>query len=179
MTSTLYSCHILIKLESSWQIFEKYSNIKFHKICPEEAEFFHADWHDMTKLTFSSRSFADALKNFRSMNMDGLSVNISATLGYFNVFCWWILIGDFPATQVVVGIVPFGNCGSAGLWRVDDERQLEWVAEIWTKAVGFIGQQGFLYTLRLCLRGKQPAAWGYRSGEYEKWSSEIWRRVVG
>jgi hypothetical protein len=31
---------------------------------------------------------------------------------------------------------------------------VEWVAAIWTKAVGFIGQQGFLYTLRLYLRGK-------------------------
>jgi hypothetical protein len=31
MWSTRYSCQILMKLESSWQIFEKYSSTKFHE----------------------------------------------------------------------------------------------------------------------------------------------------
>ena len=31
MQCTLYSCQVLMKLDFSWQIFEKYSNIKFHK----------------------------------------------------------------------------------------------------------------------------------------------------
>ena len=31
MYSTRYSCQILIKLEFSRQIFEKYSNVKFHE----------------------------------------------------------------------------------------------------------------------------------------------------
>jgi len=31
MQSTRYSCQILVKLEYSWQIFEKYSNINFHE----------------------------------------------------------------------------------------------------------------------------------------------------
>jgi hypothetical protein len=31
MQSIRHSCHILIKLEFSGQIFEKYSNIKFHE----------------------------------------------------------------------------------------------------------------------------------------------------
>jgi len=30
MYSTLYACNILIKLQNSRQIFEKYSSIKFH-----------------------------------------------------------------------------------------------------------------------------------------------------
>jgi len=29
--NTRYSCHILMKLEFSWQIFRKHSNIKFHE----------------------------------------------------------------------------------------------------------------------------------------------------
>ena len=34
------------------------------KICPTEAELFHADrWTDMTKLTFAFRNFANAPKN--------------------------------------------------------------------------------------------------------------------
>jgi hypothetical protein len=32
MKSIRFSCHILMKLEFSRQIFEKYSNIKFHEI---------------------------------------------------------------------------------------------------------------------------------------------------
>jgi len=31
MYSTCYSCPVLVKVEYSWQIFEKYSNIKFHE----------------------------------------------------------------------------------------------------------------------------------------------------
>ena len=31
MWSTIYFCQILLKLETSWQIFEKHSNIKFHE----------------------------------------------------------------------------------------------------------------------------------------------------
>jgi hypothetical protein len=40
-----YSCQILIKLEFSHQIFEKYSNSKFHNIRPVEAELFHVHRH--------------------------------------------------------------------------------------------------------------------------------------
>jgi len=31
MKSTHYSCHTLLKLEFSRQVFEKYSNVKFHE----------------------------------------------------------------------------------------------------------------------------------------------------
>jgi hypothetical protein len=63
-------------LEFSRQIFEKYSNIKFHKIRPMKAELFHADrWKDgrtdrptdgqtdMTKLVVAFRKFENAAKN--------------------------------------------------------------------------------------------------------------------
>jgi hypothetical protein len=43
MSSTRFSCHILIKLEFSRQVFEKYSNIKLHLIRPVGAELFHTD----------------------------------------------------------------------------------------------------------------------------------------
>jgi hypothetical protein len=42
-----YCCEILIKLEFSQQILEKYSNIKFPKIRPVGSKFFHEDgWTD-------------------------------------------------------------------------------------------------------------------------------------
>ena len=54
----LVSCQVpiilvqfLTKFKFPQQIFEKYSNIKFTKICPVEAELFHADRQtDMAKL---------------------------------------------------------------------------------------------------------------------------------
>ena len=51
-----YSCHILMKPEFSWQIFEKYSSI-VTKICPMEAKLCHADRqmdrHDEANCCFS------------------------------------------------------------------------------------------------------------------------------
>jgi len=43
MQSARYSCQILMKREFSPQIFEKYSNIKFHENSPVGIELFHAD----------------------------------------------------------------------------------------------------------------------------------------
>ena len=46
LSSTRYSCQILMKLEFSWQVFEKSSSIKFHEnssIRPLGAELLHAD----------------------------------------------------------------------------------------------------------------------------------------
>jgi len=43
MLSTLLSCPILIKLEFSREIFENLQISNFTKICPVEAELFHAD----------------------------------------------------------------------------------------------------------------------------------------
>jgi hypothetical protein len=52
-----------MKLEFSRQIFEKYSNIKFHEIHPVRTELFHADGQtdeqtDMTKLIIAFRNLA-------------------------------------------------------------------------------------------------------------------------
>ena len=64
MSSTLYSCPILMRLEFFWQFFEKYSNINFKKIISVGDELFHADGQtDMTKLTVAFRNFANAPKN--------------------------------------------------------------------------------------------------------------------
>jgi len=60
-----YSCQILIKIEFSRQVLEKYSHIyNFTKIRPVGAKFFHADGQkDMTKLTVACRNFANAPTN--------------------------------------------------------------------------------------------------------------------
>ena len=69
MQSARYSCQILMKLEFSRQIFEKYSNINFHENRPVGIELFHAggsrdtEWQDRTKLITAFRSFANAPKN--------------------------------------------------------------------------------------------------------------------
>jgi hypothetical protein len=64
--STRYSYHVVIKIEFSRQIFEKYSNMKFHEnpssgnrvLCGR------ADGQtDMMKLTVAFRNFANALQN--------------------------------------------------------------------------------------------------------------------
>jgi hypothetical protein len=53
-----------MKLEFSRQIFEKYTNIKFHEICPMETELFLADRRtDMMKVIVAFRNFANASKN--------------------------------------------------------------------------------------------------------------------
>jgi hypothetical protein len=43
LKKNIYSCPILMTLEFSLQIFEKYSIIKLMKIRPVTAELFHAD----------------------------------------------------------------------------------------------------------------------------------------
>jgi hypothetical protein len=60
MWSTRHSCQILMKLESSEQIFGPESNIKFYEILLVGAELFHADRRtDMRKLTVAFRNFAN------------------------------------------------------------------------------------------------------------------------
>jgi hypothetical protein len=56
-----------MKLEFSRQVFEKYSNVKFHEIPPVGVELFHADARtdghtDMTKLIIAFRNFVKAPK---------------------------------------------------------------------------------------------------------------------
>jgi hypothetical protein len=65
MYSTRYSCQILIKLEFSRQIFEKYPNIKFHKNPSSWSRVVpcgRTDKH-MTKLKVTFRNFANPPNN--------------------------------------------------------------------------------------------------------------------
>jgi len=73
MYSTRYSCQILMKLEFSPKIFEKYSNIKFHEYPPRESQVVPCGWTDKqadertgkgtTRPTAPFRIIANAPKN--------------------------------------------------------------------------------------------------------------------
>ena len=66
MESTRYSCQILIKPEFSRQIFEKYTNIKFHENLYSGSRVvpcWQRGQRDMTKLIVAFRTFANAPKN--------------------------------------------------------------------------------------------------------------------
>jgi len=58
---TRYSCQILIKLEFSRHISEKYSNIKFHENPSSGSRSVPCGQTDMTKRTVAFRNFANAL----------------------------------------------------------------------------------------------------------------------
>ena len=64
--STRYSCQIIIKLEFSQQIFEKYSSTKFHKNSSSRSKDVPCGWKegrtDMSKLTVAFRNFPNALQ---------------------------------------------------------------------------------------------------------------------
>jgi len=66
MLNTLYSCHILMKLQFSQQIFEKSCNFKFHENPYSGRRVFPCGKTerrtDMTKLIVAFRNFADAPK---------------------------------------------------------------------------------------------------------------------
>jgi hypothetical protein len=62
MSSTRYSCQILMKLEFSRQIFEKSLNIKFHKNPSSGSLVVPCGQTDMTKLIVDFRNFAKAFK---------------------------------------------------------------------------------------------------------------------
>ena len=63
MWSTRYSCPILIKLEFSWHIFEKSSNIEFLEVLPIGSRDIPYGRTDMTNLIVSFGNFANAPKN--------------------------------------------------------------------------------------------------------------------
>jgi len=69
MYCTRDSCQILMKLEFSLQLFEKYSYIKFHEIRLVGGESFHAIGRtDMTNLIVAFRNFAKTPK-IQSVNV--------------------------------------------------------------------------------------------------------------
>ena len=59
----LFFCRILMKFEFSWQIFKKYTNVKFHKICPVGAEFHVDGWTDRHDETITFCNSANTPKN--------------------------------------------------------------------------------------------------------------------
>ena len=67
MYSARYSFQILMKLEFSRQVFEKYSNIKFNEDPSSGIRVVLCGWRDrrtdMTKLRVAFRKFANAPKN--------------------------------------------------------------------------------------------------------------------
>ena len=66
MYKARYSCHILIKRELTRQIFEKYSNIKFHENPSSKSRVVPCGQTDgqtdMTKLIVALRNFANVPK---------------------------------------------------------------------------------------------------------------------
>jgi hypothetical protein len=61
MSKTLYSCLILTKLEFTQQVFENYSNIKFHENPSSGSPVVPCDGRkDITKLIVALRNFANA-----------------------------------------------------------------------------------------------------------------------
>jgi hypothetical protein len=66
MHSARFTCHILIKLENSLQIFDKSSNIKFYfNICLVGTELFSADRRTDRLDEASSRNFENAPRKLR------------------------------------------------------------------------------------------------------------------
>jgi hypothetical protein len=78
---TFYAYSIVMKLEFSRQIFEKYLNIKFYAY-PVEAELFHADERTdiqtYMKLIVAFRNFANAPKKACAIDMLYVSVRACA-----------------------------------------------------------------------------------------------------
>ena len=80
---TRYSCQILMELEFPRQIFEKYSNIKFHEN-PFSGSRVVLCWRtDMTKLIVAFPNFANAPRNQRDVLYDFCS---------FRAFDYWYLL---------------------------------------------------------------------------------------
>jgi len=71
--SNLYSCPILVKLEFSQQIFEKYANIKFHENPLSGSRVVPCGQTDMTKLIISFRIFAKGPKSRQRTHSTQLS----------------------------------------------------------------------------------------------------------
>ena len=63
MYSNRYSYWVLMKLEFSRQVFEKYSTNKCHENPSSVSRFIACEQTDMTKLTVAFRNFANASKN--------------------------------------------------------------------------------------------------------------------
>ena len=82
----VYSCSILMKLESSRQIFEEFSNIKFHENLPSGSRIVTSGQTDKTQLTVVFRNFAKAPKrinwydNLRSLLAANIRMCVNITV---------------------------------------------------------------------------------------------------
>jgi hypothetical protein len=65
MYGTHYSCQMLMKLEHFRQIFEEYSNIKFHDNPSSGSRVVPRGRTDMAKLVVTFRNFSKAPKNVK------------------------------------------------------------------------------------------------------------------
>jgi len=63
MQSTRYSGQILLKLEFSWQIFEKYANVKFHENQSGGSRVVSCGRTDTVTPEVAFRNFVNAPKN--------------------------------------------------------------------------------------------------------------------
>jgi len=89
-----YSCHILMKFELSRQIFEKYSNMKFHENLSNGNKPFPCGrldgWtntdrqSDMTKLTVSFRNFAKAPEECHNIRMSRTCICLRGERDVYN-----------------------------------------------------------------------------------------------
>jgi len=95
-----------MNLEFSGQIFEKYSNIKFHENLPMGAELFHAEdgRTDMTKLIVAFRKFSNASKKLVWVRRPSVVVvdNVTCKSGVGRLACnAWLKYGELVYIQQV------------------------------------------------------------------------------
>ena len=110
----------LMKLEFSWQIFDKNSNIKIHKN-PSGGrgggfELFHTDGRtDMTKLIVDFRNFSNAPKNslYVLMRMSGCKSgaeeNHVMTSTLLNHVCVWVKYTIQKSTEIRMSVTTLSN----------------------------------------------------------------------
>ena len=86
MKSTRYFCHILMALEFSRKIFEKFSNIKFHENPLSRSRVVPCGWTYTMKLIATSCNSANAPRNFSNKlcgNLHYTPLPRNAPLPYF------------------------------------------------------------------------------------------------
>ena len=88
--STRYYCQILMKLDVSWRIFGKSSNIKFDKSLSSGSRVFPYGQTDM-KLIVSFRNFAHATKNwgYVTPNLLGLLFSVQSYFLWSSGSVFW------------------------------------------------------------------------------------------
>jgi len=92
--STCYSCQILMKLEFSWHIFKKYSNIKFHENLSGGTRVVPCWWMDMMKVIVAFCNFATAPKREKEPYFH---IHMSSLCFWDTALCHWVTGGtNYP-----------------------------------------------------------------------------------